>query len=317
MKKALVALLVILIAVCAWGYKQQSETASTVKTRVVVDDTSKAITIPEKPQRVIALNSSNIDLYYGAGGTVIARPNKVTLNKETMAKVENLPTIGEAANPSIEQIVALKPDLVLGLNMPFNQNLVPILEKADIPVLLVSLGDYQDTLNRLKFFGELSGHSEIAQQTIDSLEKKKEEALAKNKNNAKPRTLILFGTPENYMMALPKSFPGGLIELLGAENIAKDEKGMSETLPYASFNIEFVIKANPDIVLLIVHGEQNSAEKIQQDMAKHTSWQHLKAVQEKRVYVLPFHLFGINPGVQTGEAIEYLGDILYNPGGER
>lgn len=111
-----------------------------VKTRLVEAGAGRPVTVPERPKRVIALNSSNIDLFYGAGGEVIARPNKVTVRESVMEKIKDLPLVGEAGTPSVETIVSLKPDLVLGLNMPFHQKLREPLERASIPVLLQSLG---------------------------------------------------------------------------------------------------------------------------------------------------------------------------------
>lgn len=125
---------------------------SAVKMRLVEDGAGRPVIVPERPKRVIAMNSSNIDLFYGAGGEVIARPNKVTVRDSVMEKIKDLPLVGEAGTPSVETIVSLKPDLVLGLNMPFHQKLREPLERAGIPVLLQSLGGYRDTVGRLEFY---------------------------------------------------------------------------------------------------------------------------------------------------------------------
>mgnify|MGYP000273108670 CR=1 FL=1 len=51
---------------------------------------------------------------------------------------KNIEQIGVIHNPSVETILKLQPDLVIGVNVPFHQQLIPTLEKADIPVLIKS-----------------------------------------------------------------------------------------------------------------------------------------------------------------------------------
>lgn len=311
--------LIIIVAILLAGTgflvfsRQTNKQPETADTRVVEDGNGRRVTIPKQPQRIIALNSSNIDLIYGAGGSVIARPNRVSVRESVMEQIKDLPLVGESGAPSVETIVSLKPDLVLGLNMPFHQKLAEPLEQVGIPVLLQSLGGYGDTVERLRFYGELSGKPETAKTAIDNIEKKLAEALEKKKGRS-PRTLLLFGTPDSYSMALPESFAGSLLELLGGDNVAAGQQSVSEKLPYMSFNMEYVVKSDPDLILLIVHGAGDNGSVIRGAMDRNTAWRELRAVKNGNVHVLPYELFGINPGVRTGDSIEFLGNLLYGDG---
>lgn len=314
MRKIVIIVVLLLAGAAVLGYGRHTKNMGEAsKTRLVTDGASRQVTIPVRPQRVIALNSSNIDLYYGAGGQVIARPSRVTMSEAVMEKIEGLPVIGESGSPSIEKLVALKPDLVVGLNMSFHQLLAQPLEEAGIPLLLISPGNYENIIELLEFYGQLSGKPEKARETINGLERKRAGALEKKDGNSR-RALLLFGTPGSYSMAMPESFSGGLLELLGSENVAAGHTEVAQKAPYITMNMEFVVKSDPDIILLITHGGYSDNNKMRKTLEKNSAWQQLKAVKAGEVYVLPYHLFGINPGTQTGEAIEYLASVLYGTG---
>lgn len=315
MRKLIIIVLLLLAGASLWGFRFRADKAEqTEETRLIKDASGREISIPARPQRVIALNSSNIDLYYGAGGSVIAKPDKVTLRGDLAEKIRDLPTIGESGAPSVEKIISLKPDLVLGLNMAFHQRLVEPLEQAGIPVLLQSLGGYHDTLERLRFYGQLSGKSQQAEEAVSAMEEKLVSALEKKNGKDSPRVLLLFGTPDSYSIALPSSFSGSLLELLQGENVAEKQSAMSEKTPYMSFNMEFVVRAAPDMIFILIHGSEADNDGIRQLMEQNAVWRQLGAVKSGKVYILPYALFGINPGTRTGEAIEYMGNLLYGGG---
>lgn len=317
MRKLIIIVLLLLAGASIFGFRLRTgKTGPIEETLLIKDASGREISIPAHPHRVIALNSSNIDLYYGAGGSVIARPDKVTLKKGLAEKIKDLPTIGESGAPSVEKIISLKPDLVLGLNMAFHQKLVEPLGQAGIPVLLQSLGGYNDTLERLRFYGQLSGKPLQAEKAASAMEEKLAEALAKKKDEGSPRVLLLFGTPDSYSIALPSSFSGSLLDLLQGENVAEGQSAMSEKTPYMPFNMEFVVRAAPEIIFILIHGNEADNGAVRQLIEQNTVWRQLGAVKSGKVYVLPYDLFGINPGTQAGEAIEYMGNLLYGDGDE-
>lgn len=317
MRKLIIIVLLLLAGLSIFGFRFRADkTEPTDETRLTRDAGGREVRIPARPQRVIALNSSNIDLYYGAGGSVIAKPDNVTLRQDLAEKIKDLPTIGESGAPSVEKIISLKPDLVLGLNMAFHQRLVEPLEQAGIPVLLQSLGGYHDTLERLRFYGQLSGKSQQAEEAVSAMEEKLTAALEKKKDQESPRVLLLFGTPDSYSVALPSSFSGSLLNLLNGKNVADGQDAMSDKTPYMSFNMEFVVKAAPDMIFMLMHGNGTGNDEARRLVEQNAVWRQLGAVKSGKVYILPYALFGINPGTQTGEAIEYMGNLLYGGGDE-
>ena len=118
----------------------------------VTDDAKRKVEMPAKPQRIVVLNSSNLELLYAVGGQAIGRPESTGMPEYLATKVKHLPSVGETPNPNIEKIVSLAPDLVIGVNVMFHHAIIPPLEKAKIPVLLLSINSYKDILDNLASF---------------------------------------------------------------------------------------------------------------------------------------------------------------------
>lgn len=294
--------------------RQNRETASPVGgTRLVTDGAGRQVMVPVRPERVVALNASNIDLYIHAGGRLVGRGTTETLSPEVKAAVEEVPRVGIPPNPNLEQIVALKPDLVLGVNVPYHHALIPVLEKAGIPILLQTLESYEEVLEQLRFYGELAGEPEKATLVIAGIENQSRAVEEAVKGKTPPKVLIVWGTTDSFSMALSGSFAGDLVKRLGGVNIADQVDRTGATGPYLPLSLEFVTKANPEAILFITHSSDTKVEeKFRGELGVHPAWRGLAAVRENRVYKLPYHLFAVNPGTQIGEALEVLAGLLYD-----
>lgn len=308
-------LLGLVLAVAAWVYcggAAGGGAARPAATRLVTDSAGRQVSVPVRPQRVVALNASNVDLFCAAGGALVGRPTTAALTAQVQEKVKNAADVGETPAPNLERIVALKPDLVLGTDAPFHHALAPVFEKAGIPLLLQALPTYRQVLETLTLYGELAGQPDAAREAVAGIESRVAEARRRCAGRPPVRTLVVWGSPESFNMSMPTSFAGDLLTLLGAENVAQGQARISPQPPYAPLSLEYVAKANPEVILLITHGSDVQVDgKFRKELAEHQAWQGLKAVKDGRVHKLPYHLFAVNPGTQVGEAVEHLALLLY------
>lgn len=309
-------MLVLLVIGAFFLFKQEARQEASGPDGVkytVTDSAGRQVEIPRRPQRVIVLNASNLELFYAAGGKVVGRPTTEALPLNVLEAVRQVPEVGTTPNPNIEQIIALQPDLILGVNMPFHHSIVPVLEQAGIPVLLQSLNNYQDILDTLHFYGELTGQPEQAAAVIGGIQSRYEAILGSIGDRPGPRVVIIWGTPESFHMATANSFAGNLAKRLGAVNVADqvENSGVGQ-MGYVPLSMEYVAKQNPDRILLITHSsDAQVGEKFRTQLANHPAWQGLKAVAGQQIYQLPYRLFAVNPGTQVGEAMGVLKGYLY------
>jgi len=291
---------------------RQAELLRGSSVQIATDSVGRLITIPRRPQRVIALNASNLELYYATGGKVIGRALTETLSPSVRDKVRNIPTVGIPPNPNTELIIAMNPDLVLGMNAPRHHELAAVLEKAGIPILLQDLTHYIDVLEALRFYGELSGKPEQANEKIRKIEAKYQDLAEQSSHKQSPKVLILWGTEDGLYTALSNSFIGDLVKRLGGVNVSDPFASVSGNLSYAPFSLEAALRAQPEVVLLITHCfGQEAQDKLRCELLGHPIWQELNAIRKKHVYQLPYRLFTVNPGPQIGEALTILFDFLY------
>ncbi len=293
--------------------EQPAEQPAAAAMRTVTDSAGRTVAIPVRPQRVIVLNASNLDLFYAAGGKAVGKPTTEALPDTVKAATAAVPAVGTTASPNVEQIIALKPDLVLGVNVPPHHQLLPVLEKAGIPILLQMLDNYQQILDTLHFYGELTGQTEQAAAAVGRIEDGYKRLLERNGGARPPvKALIVWGSTESFNMATSNSFSGDLLRRLGGQNIADGQEGVGKKLNYLPLSLEYVSKSNPDVILLITHSSDTKVgEKFRAELAAHPAWQGLKAVKDNRVHQLPYHLFAVNPGTRVGEALTVLDGLLY------
>ena len=50
---------------------------------------------------------------------------------------------------------------------------------------------------------------------------------------------------------------------------------------------------------------------MRRDLQESEAWADVEAVKSGRVYVLPYELFAVNPGVRAADALQVLADAMY------
>jgi iron complex transport system substrate-binding protein len=289
--------------------------ANAIEKFTIVDDAKRSVNIPVSPQRIVVLNSSNMEMLYAVGGKAVGRPESTGMPVYLLNKVKHLPSVGETPNPSVEKIVSLNPDLVIGVNVSFHHQIIPPLQRAGIPLLLLSINNYQDILSKLRIYGEITGNQKKAEAVIKAIEKRVNEiknTINRISQKKSPKIVILWGSTQSFNMALPNSFVGNIIEMLGGDNIAAGIKPLNTMPQYAALSPEFVFSKDPDVMLVITHGYDDKVkEKLKREIMNHPAWKEMRAVKEDKIYILPYELFGVNPSVRVADAIEHIAKLLY------
>lgn len=318
MKKVILGIVVIVL-VCVIGgavYRQQGVTqASTAVMRTVTDSTGTTVQIPIHPKRVVFLNVSNMDLYVTAGGTaaIAGKPTSHAMSPELQKAVAQVPEVGIIHSPNVEKIISLKPDLVVGINVPFHNQIRKTLQDNGIPLYINSLDNYEDTIKTLQFFGSLTGDEKGTQEKIKAIDAKCHAVETLKNGRASPKTLIIFSSPASNNMATANSFSGDVLRRMGGTNIADFDASLSA--PYVPLSMEYVVKQNPDIIFIISMGTSAQMnDEFRHQMQVASSWRQVKAVRDHRIYELPMDLFTVNPGSRIGDAMLYMAHCLYGRG---
>ncbi len=106
-----------MIVLAIAGGKSTSSSSATTKELTFNGET---YTVPKDPQRIAVLSNSVLSMLYAVDGKAISR---ASTTDKLAPELEALPALGQTANINMEQLLGLKPDVVLGLeNKKKNMN---------------------------------------------------------------------------------------------------------------------------------------------------------------------------------------------------
>lgn len=306
-KKLLCLMFVSVFLVAAGcGSEQKKETPKSSGYAVITDAAARTVVLDKKPERVVALNPSYLNMIDSVGGTIVGRATSKLVDLPESMK--GVPEIGFVYNINMESLIGLKPDLVLaGKNQ--HDKFVPLLESNNIKVIELNAKTYDDVKDTVKMLGEIYGTQEKAQQECALLDKEIN-AVREKLPREKKRVVIMHATASSVTVEGEKSIAGCVSDILGFENIAyKALGGKSEKTPYS---MEALVEQDPEIIFITFMGKADEIEnRLQNDFKNNPAWASLRAVQQGKVYVLPENLFLLNPGLAYPEAVKYMAKQVY------
>ena len=246
--------------------------AATATTEAAAETTTTEVMESEFPEAIISLSPTATEILFaiGAGGQVVAVDEYSTYPEE--APITDL----SGFTPNIEAIAEYEPDLVVISYDP--GDLVVGLELLDIDVVMQGTAlSVEDTYSQITELGELTGHSEEAQELNDSISAD----LASLAENPVGTGLTYFHEVDATLYtATSSTFIGQLYALLGLENIADpaDEQGWG----YPQLSPEYIVSANPDLIFLAdaIYGESLDT------LMERPGWSEITAVQNYSVIEL-------------------------------
>ena len=159
--------------------------------------------------------------------------------------------------------------------------------------------------------GEKFDREEQAQALVEEYQQFMEEYRSQNEGKESPTVLVLMGLPGSYIVATESSYVGNLVKLAGGVNVYGDGDGQE----FLTANTEDMKTKEPDIILRAAHAlPEDVVEMFQDEFETNDIWKHFEAVQEGRVYDLPYDLFGMSAKFNYPDALEELQPLLYGEG---
>ena len=239
--------------------------------RTVTDELGRTVAVPDHPHRLICLAPSVTDDVYaiGAGADVIAVSDYTKYPADTKTK----PSIGLPLNPSMETIVSLHPDLILGYGDSKNSETLNRLSRLGIPVFMVSTHGIQGIYKSLESLGQVLGREPAAKEVVAGLQKR--EAAIRARVAGKPVINLLMPIWYDPIVTIGKyAYITDLIQLAGGHSVTSD---IAQEWPQVS--LEAVVARAP-VALLLVRGSGMSLQAIQD----RPGWQSLPAIRNHRIY---------------------------------
>jgi iron complex transport system substrate-binding protein len=239
--------------------------------RAVVDEAGRSVTVPDHAHRIICLVPSITDSVFalGAANDVVAVSDYVNYPAEAMKK----PSVGSISNPSIEKILSLHPDLILGMPHLNDQAVLEQFQRLGIPVYLTDPHGIAGILHSVTDLGHALGRESEAATLVARLQQRIDAVRAA----VQGRPVVSVFMPVSYdpVLTIGKgSFITDIIEAAGGHSITDD---LNQEWPRIS--MEAVIARAPQALLMMRGG------MISPDILKtRPGWDKLPAVRAGRVY---------------------------------
>lgn len=275
---------------------------------ITLDDVlAGEVTIQKRPQQVLVLLNSVLDLWYMAGGSAVAR---IEGEDNIPDAAKDLPTIGTMSTPSVEKIVGYQPDLVILVNtLTKHREIQPALQQAGVPNISVSYKDYDDFLYLFELFTHITDQPGRGGE-LSEIKSRVDAEIAKAQGKPKQKAMILYATASYVKAGVPKSVVGDMLERLGAENIIDAETAHGESM--VDFSMEKVLESNPDVLFIQMARDGEKAEKnAMNEIQSNPAWQEVSAVKNDRIYAVPREFSTLKPNARYPEAFAFFYEKLY------
>jgi len=249
-----------------------------------------------RAQRIVSINPSltAILLAIGAADTLVGVDD---YSAGIRSEVAHLPRVGGLFSPSLEAVVALRPDLVVLVPSTEQRDFRRRLEELGIAVSVFDNIRFDEVLENIERLGDLTDHRAGARRRVEAIERTRAAASKAAAARTSPRVLVVIQRDPVFIVGAG-SFISEMLATLGARNL-----GEAFQDPYPRVAVEWVIARAPDVLIDL----SRDPEPPETYWAR---WPSIPAVARSRVLRLDPQLISM-PGPDLDRSLELLGEGLY------
>lgn len=301
--------------------------------RTVVDSSGKAVSVPDKVDRVICSGSGCLRLltYLQAQDRIVAVDDIEARRRQFDARpyaianpqFKTMPIFGQFRgfdNPELILTLEPQPQVILKTySSVMGHDPVELEQKTGIPVAVLNYGDLgrlrPELYKSLRTMGEIMGKQERAEAVIAFIQGQIDDLVSRTSDIPEadlPSVFVggvAFKGPHGYQSTEPAYPP---FKFVRTNNLAYDARLSGKELRHSDIAKEMIVQWNPDylfldLATLQLGDEAGGLHELRTD----PSYRTLTAVREGRVYgLLPYNWYTKNYGSILANAW-YIGKLLY------
>ena len=254
--------------------------------------------LPAQP-RLISLNPSltAIILRLGRGETLVGVDD---YSAQVLPEVAGLPKVGGLFDPSLEAVVALRPDRVLIVAGAHQQSHGEHLERLGLSVEVYQNERLDEVLENIDRLGALLGREREASARVASILAMRAAVHTATQGLQRPATVAIVDRSPLYVVG-GETFLDEMLEAVGASNLGRK---LSKGYPRGS--IEWLISVRPELLLDMTPGIDEAKEFWGR-------WPSLPAVEKDRVSSLEASRVSL-PGPELDSALRELAVVVHGNG---
>jgi iron complex transport system substrate-binding protein len=244
--------------------------------RTVQDETGRSIRLPVPIRRVVSLAPSMTESIYALGMDDLLVGDTDYCDYPAAAAKKH--KVGGAINPSLEEIAALKPDVVLvtkGLN---RLDTVQALERLGIAAYATDPHTIDEIRGSVLRLAEVLGNRAAGEVLDNELLRKETDLQQRLQSSALKRVLFVVWT--NPLISIGRhTFIADALSHAGAVSVVESSQD------WPQMSLEEMVRLQPEVLVFA----SNHSEGVSRDMealAKRPGWNQLDAVKYRRFAVI-------------------------------
>ncbi len=272
---------------------------SPIMSKTVVDEVGRTVEVPDNPKRIIALAPSVTEIVYevGKGHHLVG----VTRFSDYPEEANYLPKVGSYVHLDLEKIVALEPDLCIGIKDGNTYSVVKRLEQFNIPVYAINPQNLDSVMTSIGNIGTLLGQGKRAEELVGRMEQR----ILRIKNrldSVQKRPGVFFQIGIKPIVSVgTRTFIHDLIVTAGGRNLT------SGSIPYPRYSREQVLELKPELIVISSMAREAAFEE---EKRKWSQWSDIPAVKHNRISIVDSNLFD-RPTSRLVTGLEILAHLFH------
>jgi iron complex transport system substrate-binding protein len=258
-----------------------------------------------RPERIVSLVPAATEMIYAMGEG--ARVAAVSTYDHFPADVARLPKVGGLLDPSVERILAIKPDLVVVYTT--QKDLIERLDRAGIPYFTYEHRALADIMTTMRAIGTRIGSAARADAAASEMERSLADIRAKTAGLPHPATLLVFerdpASLRNVYASGGYGFLHDMLEIAGGRNVFADVKQQA-----VQASTEMLLTSKPDVIVELLYGESLKNADIPRTLRAWDALASVPAVRAHRVSALTGDEFVV-PGPRVVDATRRLARAIH------
>lgn len=297
--------LCLMLASCAGtpsgSSEESTQPVAPANTQRIVAHAMGETSVPSQPQRVVVLTNEATDMVLALGLTPVGAVKSWSGEPyydylaDAMAEV---PVVGDEMQPSLEQIVALKPDLILGSQVRQGQ-IYGQLSAIAPTVFSETIGEsWQDNL---RLYGQALNRDAEAETLLAEWDARVAQLRQQFIERDIQVSLVRF-LPGAARVYLRDSFPGQIVQEVGLQRPASQaEAGFAQEVSF-----EQIPQMDADALFYFTYTGENNGQApstVTNPWLSHPLWQQLAVVQADKAYAVSDAVWTTAGGIQAAHLL--------------
>lgn len=234
------------------------------------DERGKNITFASTPTRIVSLGSSFTEVLFAieAQGQVVG----VDSSSNYPAAALNKTNVGSFYTLNKEMVVAQNPDCII--TWAWAMATIESLESSGYKVVAYNPASVNGVMKVVSSIGNLTGHRPEAGKLVQNMTERITQVTERVKSISESAKVKVYFELRSTKSVGPGSIANEMIALAGGINIYANS-----TIRYPIFNSEYIIGANPDIIVI-----ENQSTKTTPQIESTPGWSAITAVQDHCVF---------------------------------